>query len=66
MFRSTLLLLAALLSVSVQAQQKPVEPAPEKSPTQSSANPASAAAKYFPNLIIVPSSSLGRKQPVNG
>lgn len=52
MLRSTLLLLATLVSVSVQAQQKPVEPAPEKTPTQSSATPASAAAKYFPNLVL--------------
>jgi protein SCO1 len=52
MFRSTLLLLATLLSVSVQAQQKPVEPVPEKTPTQNSGTPASAAAKYFPNLVL--------------
>lgn len=52
MLRLTLLLLATLLSVSVQAQQKPVEPEPEKTPSGSSATPASAAAKYFPNLVL--------------
>jgi protein SCO1/2 len=41
-----------LLSVSVQAQQKPAEPAAEKAATQSRATTSSAAANYFPNLIL--------------
>jgi len=52
MFKSILLLVAMLISGSALAQQKPEEPASDTARTQSGGAPLSAAAKYFPNLVL--------------